>query len=195
LRKMLEVAMQSLSEARLDTSDDSEGTWPIRRRKILDWLVNETRSERFIDNIFVDMCWRLSQAGVPVARATLHFRIHHPQLVGARILWRAGLSEAEIDTFGYGVEDTAQYLNSPLREIDDGAKEVRRHLGDPTTDGTEYPLYDAGSPNTSPGRSSIRLASGTSSPSRVTGRVVSARRTSRSLPTSCRRWRSSARFG
>ncbi|MGO7998201.1 adenylate/guanylate cyclase domain-containing protein, partial [Rhizobium ruizarguesonis] len=51
-----------------------EGVWPIRRRRILDWLVNETRGERFIDNILVEMCEKLLAAGVPVARATLHFR-------------------------------------------------------------------------------------------------------------------------
>jgi adenylate cyclase len=62
-------------------------------------LVTETRHERFIDNILVEMCQRLLDAGVPVGRATLHFRIHHPQWIGARILWRTGISEAEIQTF------------------------------------------------------------------------------------------------
>ncbi|WEX74203.1 adenylate/guanylate cyclase domain-containing protein [Sinorhizobium numidicum] len=134
--------MHSLSRASSGSLSEGEGTWPIRRRKILDWLVIETRDERFIDNIFVEMCRRLSEAGVPVARATLHFRIHHPQWIGARILWRKGLSEAEIDTFEYGVEDTALYLNSPLYEINSGADEVRRRLDDPTVDGPQYSLYD-----------------------------------------------------
>ncbi|WP_234879319.1 adenylate/guanylate cyclase domain-containing protein [Sinorhizobium americanum] len=102
----------------------------------------ETREERFIDNIFVELCRRLSEAGVPVARATLHFRIHHPQWIGARILWRKGLSEAEIDTYEYGVEDSTQYLNSPLHAFNEGADEVRRHLDDPTAEGPNYPLYD-----------------------------------------------------
>ncbi|WP_037433146.1 adenylate/guanylate cyclase domain-containing protein [Sinorhizobium fredii] len=135
-----EVAMQTLSEARLAPPDS--GLWPAERRKVLDWLVRETREERFIDNIFVDLCRRLSDAGVPVARATLHFRIHHPQWIGARILWRKGLSEAEIDTYEYGVEDSSQYLNSPLHEFNNGADEVRRHLDDPAADGPDYPLYD-----------------------------------------------------
>ena len=35
---------------RADASGEAaEGVWPIRRRRILDWLVNETRGERFID--------------------------------------------------------------------------------------------------------------------------------------------------
>lgn len=129
--------MSSLLNATFDASD--EGIWPTRRRKILDWLVTETRHERFIDNILVEMCIRLLDAGVPVTRASLHFRTNHPQWIGARILWRKGLAEAEIRTFDYGVEETDQYLNSPLHEINSGASVVRRRLDE---DGPQYPLYD-----------------------------------------------------
>ncbi|OAP44450.1 adenylate cyclase [Sinorhizobium americanum] len=134
--------MQTLPEARWGSARQSDRVSSVERRKILDWLVMETREERFIDNIFVELCQRLSEAGVPVARATLHFRIHHPQWIGARILWRKGLSEAEIDTYEYGVEDSTQYLNSPLHAFNEGAEEVRRHLDDPTAEGPNYPLYE-----------------------------------------------------
>jgi len=130
------------SEGLLISTSDGGGAWPARQRKLLGWLVNETRGERFIDNIFVEMCEKLSREGVPVARATLHFRIHHPQWIGARILWRKGLSEAEIDTYEHGTEDTSQYLNSPLYEIYNGAPEVRCQLDNASADGPDYPLYD-----------------------------------------------------
>lgn len=120
--------MQSVSDVPLSFNDQSEGVWPSRRRKIIDWLVTETRDERFIDNIFVRMCQRLRNEGVPVARASLHFRTLHPQWLGARILWRTGLAEAKIDTFGYGVEKTPQFRNSPVNEIFSGAIEVRKNL-------------------------------------------------------------------
>ncbi|NMN73328.1 adenylate/guanylate cyclase domain-containing protein [Rhizobium sp. 57MFTsu3.2] len=120
--------MQSVSDVPLSFNDQSEGVWPSRRRKIIDWLVTETRDERFIDNIFVQMCQRLRNEGVPVARASLHFRTLHPQWLGARILWRTGLAEAKIDTFGYGVERTPQFRNSPVNEIFSGAIEVRKNL-------------------------------------------------------------------
>nr|WP_234937597.1 adenylate/guanylate cyclase domain-containing protein [Rhizobium herbae] len=101
-----------------------------------------TRDERFIDNIFVDMCDRLIEAGVPVSRGTLHFRILHPQWLGARILWLKGMKEAEIQTFGYGVEDTAQYRNSPINELNSGASVVRQHLEPGFGASSPYPLYD-----------------------------------------------------
>jgi adenylate cyclase len=117
-----------------------EGVWPIRRRRILDWLVNETRGERFIDNILMEMCEKLLAAGVPVTRSSLHFRTNHPQWIGARILWAEGMKEAKINTFAYGVENTPQYLNSPVNEIHNGANEVRKNLED-LWEGDDNPFY------------------------------------------------------
>ena len=50
------------------------------------WLTNDTQDERFIDNIFAELCVRLQRAGIPVKRASLHVLIHHPQWLGARIM-------------------------------------------------------------------------------------------------------------
>ena len=127
--------------SKADTAGEAdEGVWPIRRRRILDWLVNETRGQRFIDNILVEMCEKLLASGVPVTRATLHFRTNHPQWMGARILWTEGLVEARINTFAYGVENTPQFQHSPVNEIYNGADEVRKRL-EGTAEDDDYPLY------------------------------------------------------
>ena len=119
-----------------------DGDWPLRRHKVLDWLVIETPTQPFIDNIFVEMCNRLVAEGVPVARATLHFSTHNPQWLGARILWKTGMTEAEIQTFGYGVELTSQYLDSPIHAINEGANEVRQPIEGRDERGSWHPLYD-----------------------------------------------------
>jgi adenylate cyclase len=67
-----------------------------RDNDIVQWLTSGTRDERFIDNIFAELCIRLQQAGIPVKRASLHLLIHHPQWLGARIMWSDGMREAEI---------------------------------------------------------------------------------------------------
>ena len=54
---------------------------------VVHWLTNHTRDERFIDNIFAELCVRLQRAGIPVKRASLHLLIYHPQWLGARIMW------------------------------------------------------------------------------------------------------------
>ncbi|WP_051615132.1 adenylate/guanylate cyclase domain-containing protein [Phyllobacterium sp. UNC302MFCol5.2] len=114
--------------------------WPAKRRKVLDWLVHATREERFIDNIFVELCNRLMEDGVPVARSTLHLRTHHPQWLGARILWKTGLDKADIQTFGYGIEETERYRNSPIDQIRSGVREIRWRLEEDS--GETYPLYN-----------------------------------------------------
>ena len=71
---------------------------------VVHWLTNDTRDERFIDNIFAEPCLRLQRAGIPVKRASLHLLIHHPQWLGARIMWADGMREAELARVDYGCQ-------------------------------------------------------------------------------------------
>ena len=80
---------------------------------VLHWLTSDTRDERFIDNIFAELCIRLQRAGIPVKRASLHFLIHHPQWLGARIMWADGMREAELARFDYDVRERSEYIDSP----------------------------------------------------------------------------------
>ena len=125
-----------------DAHRPSAGEWPARRRQTLDWLMRETRTEPYIDNIFVKMCDRLVAEGVPVDRATMHFSTRNPQWLGARILWTPGMSDADIQTFDYGVELTSQYLNSPIHTINEGGDGVRQRLEDRDERGSWHPIYD-----------------------------------------------------
>lgn len=101
---------------------------PALSTSLRDWMLNETYQERFIDNILVELGERLIRAGVPVARVTLHFRINHPQWLGARIEWLPGLREARIQTFDYEIEHRPDFLSSPIFELFAGAEEVRQNL-------------------------------------------------------------------
>lgn len=112
------------------------------RNSIIDWLMGDAREQPFLDNLFVDLCERLVAAEVPVARGTMHFSTRNPQWLGARILWRTGLAEAEIRTFGYGVEETPEYLDSPIFAINNGSDEIRRHIEERSGLQPWYPLYD-----------------------------------------------------
>lgn len=108
---------------------------------MLDWLMNETSSQRFLDNLLVEMCERLVVAGVPVGRSSLHLRIQHPQWQGARILWQPGVDEAYIDTFDYDVDTTELFLRRPATEIYNGASEIRQHLDANNSDTVRFELF------------------------------------------------------
>jgi adenylate cyclase len=110
---------------------------------VVRWLTNDTRDERFIDNIFAELCIRLQRAGIPVKRATLHFLINHPQWLGARIVWADGMREAEINRVDYDVRERSEYIGSPANEIHDGgAAEVRENLERDRSLGRKHAVYD-----------------------------------------------------
>ena len=109
---------------------------------VMHWLTNETRDQRFIDNIFAELCGRLQRAGIPVTRATLHLLIQHPQWLGARIMWADGMREAEIARVDYDVRERSEFIGSAASEIHDGATEVRENLERDPSLGRKHALYD-----------------------------------------------------
>ena len=109
---------------------------------VIDWLTNGTRDERFIDDIFAQMCIRLQQAGIPLKRATLHVLINHPQWLGARMIWSDGRRDAEIALVDYEVRERSEYIGSAAHEIQDGAAEVRERLEQDRSLGRKHALYD-----------------------------------------------------
>ncbi len=109
---------------------------------VVDWLTNGTRDQRFIDNIFADMCVRLQQAGIPLKRSTLHIVIQHPQWLGARFMWADGMREAEISRVDFDVRERSEYIGSSANEIQSGAAEVRENLEQDPALGRKHALYD-----------------------------------------------------
>jgi adenylate cyclase len=109
---------------------------------VLHWLTNDARDERFIDNIFAEMCIRLQRAGIPVKRATLHVLIQHPQWLGAKIMWADGMREADITRVDHDVRGRSEYIGSPASEIHDGATEVRENLASDPALGRKHTVYD-----------------------------------------------------
>ena len=115
---------------------------PTQADGVVDWLTNGTRDERYIDNIFAQMCIRLQQAGIPVQRATLHVLINHPQWLGARMMWSDGMREAEIALVDYDVRERSEYIGSAASEIHDGAAEVRERLERDSALSRKHALYE-----------------------------------------------------
>lgn len=109
---------------------------------VVDWLTNGTRDERFVDNIFAEMCIRLREAGIPLKRSTLHIRIQHPQWLGARIMWSEGMREAEIGRVDFDVMGRSEFIGSPANEVLNGAPEVRENLEQDPALGRKHALYD-----------------------------------------------------
>ncbi len=109
---------------------------------VVHWLTNGTRDQRFIDNIFTELCVRIQRAGIPLKRSTLHVLIQHPQWLGARILWAEGMREAELSRVDFDVTQRSEYIGSPANEIHDGATEVRENLERDPAQRRKHAVYD-----------------------------------------------------
>ena len=123
------------------TGASETGRWPARRTAVLDWLVTGTRDERYLDNIFVELCRRLEAAGVPLARAGMFLETHNPQWLGVRVLWRRGLTRAELRPSDYAARETDAFRFSPAAAIRAGADVVRGRFEETTPDQDPYPLF------------------------------------------------------
>lgn len=118
------------------------GTWPNRRGAALDWLVNESRSLRFADDLLAELCRRLVDDGLPLARATLHVRSLHPQFLGATLVWRPELEKTELIFITRDMIASSGYANSPVKALYEGAEGIRQRLELPLpTDAEDYGIY------------------------------------------------------
>jgi adenylate cyclase len=126
----------------MDLAQNIDSSSAYSDDEVLHWLTNETRDERFIDNIFAQLCIRLQRAGIPVKRATLHVLINHPQWLGARIMWADGMRQAELGRVDYDVRERSEFIGSAAHEIHDGVPEVRENLERDPSLGRKHALYD-----------------------------------------------------
>ncbi len=115
--------------------------WPNKRSKTLDWLVNETSRQPYVDNLFGELCDHLAEEGIPIDRATVHMQTLHPQFWGATVRWERGKGFT-FQTADHGATTSDAYRNSPVREIFEGADGLRQRL-DLLSEPHEYSIFNS----------------------------------------------------
>ncbi|MEM8950075.1 MAG: adenylate/guanylate cyclase domain-containing protein [Pseudomonadota bacterium] len=84
---------------------------------------------------------RLSEIGIPLARASFHVRTLHPQLYGIGYYWYRGQDELRNFQAPHGIRDTGLYQRSPMRLIfDQETDEVHQSLEQPD-ESFPFPLF------------------------------------------------------
>ncbi len=107
----------------------SAGAWPRWRSATLDWLIGGTRRDRFFDRIFVELCERLVDEGVPLSQATMHLRIAHPEFTAITILWRRGRPDPEVVPVSFAAADDLAGFERLFTAFDEGATALRQTFG------------------------------------------------------------------
>lgn len=117
--------------------------WRLER-KTIDWLVHDTVSQPFYDNLFGELCERLVADGLPIDRATTHIRTLHPQFMGGTVFWEPEMAEAKLFMVSHDMINNPQYTRSPVRSLLEGEVEgIRQRLDIPVPDGVpDYAIYE-----------------------------------------------------
>lgn len=84
-------------------------------------------------------CEDLVERGFPLWRSSLGLELLHPEQSGVRLLW-AATGETQITQAPQGVATTPDYLNSPVRIVDESLQPFRRRLTRPVP---ELPLLES----------------------------------------------------
>jgi adenylate cyclase len=114
-----------------------------RATPIIDWLINRERIKpgRMVP-LLERFAKKLVEAGVPLARISLHIKQLHPQIAARSLVWDARNGEALELGHEHSTRNTQSYLASPVRLIFEGGPTIRRRISDPNSP-LDFPiLYD-----------------------------------------------------
>ena len=98
--------------------------------EVLDWLLTDRAQIAGADDLVTQLGNRLVDAGAPVWRLRFNFRTIHPQIVAWGVIWVRGAGSATETRGRHGVQDTAEYIGSPVQYMNETGKAFRRRLTD-----------------------------------------------------------------
>ena len=105
--------------------------WPRFPGPILNWLIGDARELADGGALLTELCERLNASGLPLARASFHLRLLHPQLFGMGFYWTRGAKQVRVYRAEHGIQETDLYQKSPMRALFEGAERVRQRLDQP----------------------------------------------------------------
>ncbi len=103
---------------------------PIVEGDVQSWLLGEGRRLLKDAEFFDVLCRRLLGAGLPIWRASLSVGTLHPQILGLNFRWWRDRRMTEVRRVGYGVDQTNDYRESPIRSVMELGRTVRYRLDD-----------------------------------------------------------------
>lgn len=105
------------------------------------WLLGPGCDIRDARHFVEELVQRLDQAGARLDRLRISSRTLHPQLVALGASWQRGQG-VELWTGEHGVEETPQYLGSPMEHVHDRGTPFRRRMEVPPEAGEHMVLHD-----------------------------------------------------
>jgi adenylate cyclase len=107
---------------------------------IVDWLDAGAAPAQRPQDVLQQLCHRLLDQGIPLYRVAVFVRTLHPNVAGRGFVWHEPTRLVEIVTAPIGIQDTEQYLRSPLRIVFTEHVEVRRRICEGCT--LDFPILE-----------------------------------------------------
>jgi adenylate cyclase len=98
---------------------------------IIGWLADGAPSTPDPAELFGVFCGRICDAGIPLWRVGLFVRTLHPEVFGRNFIWRPD-KPVELGFVDFDVQESAQFLNSPMRPLFFDGVDVRHHVDEAT---------------------------------------------------------------
>jgi adenylate cyclase len=95
---------------------------------IVEWLEEGAPPAQRPQDVLQQLCQRLLDHGIPLYRVAVFVRTLHPNVAARGFIWHEASNIVEIVTAPDGIQDTEQYLKSPLRIVFTEHVEVRRRI-------------------------------------------------------------------
>jgi adenylate cyclase len=102
---------------------------------IVDWLEQGAPPAQRPQEVLLQLCHRLRDQGLSLHRVAVFVRTLHPNVAGRGFIWTERSDAVEITSAPIGIQDTEQYLKSPVRVVYTQHIEIRRRI-----EGREGPL-------------------------------------------------------
>ena len=108
-------------------------------QKLTDWLIDGGRSAASPTRFMAECCERMVAAGLPLWRVGVFVRTLHPEIYGRNFIWKPG-SEVELGTVDFGILESPDFHNSPLKIVFQQEQEVRARVDDPAS--KRFPIIE-----------------------------------------------------
>jgi adenylate cyclase len=99
-------------------------------RDIVEFLAGDDCHDLDDAGLIAALGSRLRVAGMPLDRLALHLRTLHPELLGRTIAWAPGEAVETLDR-RHGIEDSAAFIDSPIRHVMEMREPLTVRLDDP----------------------------------------------------------------
>jgi adenylate cyclase len=102
---------------------------------IVGWLDEGAPPARRPQDVLQQLCHRLIDLGIPLYRVAVFVRTLHPNALGRGFIWNEKSNIVEVTTAALGIQDTEQFLKSPVRVVFTEHIAIRRRI-----EGSKGPL-------------------------------------------------------